>query len=140
MIIVSACLAGMNCAYDGRSRTCKAVVELVKNGEAIPVCPEQLGGLTTPRNPVEIVAGRVKDRSGKDFTLEFDIGALEVLKIAQLCGAETAILKSRSPSCGHGQVYDGSFNHTLTDGDGFTAALLKAHGISVLDETNVICR
>jgi len=140
MIIVSACLAGMNCAYDGKSRTCNAVVELVKNGEAIPVCPEQLGGLSTPRNPVEIVAGRVKDRSGKDFTLEFEIGALEVLKIAQLCGAETAILKSRSPSCGHGQVYDGSFNHTLTDSDGFTAALLKAHGISVLDETNVICR
>jgi len=140
MIIVSACLAGVNCAYDGKSRTCNAVIELVKNGEAIPVCPEQLGGLSTPRNPVEIVAGRVKDRSGKDFTLEFERGALEVLKIAQLCGAETAILKSRSPSCGHGKVYDGSFNHQLIEGDGFTAALLKANGISVLDENNVICK
>jgi len=140
MIIVSACLAGVNCAYDGKSRTCNAVVELVKNGEAIPVCPEQLGGLTTPRNPVEISNGRIKDSSGNDFTAEFNKGAAEVLKIARLCGAETAILKSRSPSCGHGKVYDGSFDHQLIEGDGFTAALLKANGIRVLDENNVICK
>jgi len=140
MIIVSACLAGVNCAYDGKNRTCEAVVEMVKNGEAIPVCPEQLGGLTTPRNPVEILNGRVMDKSGHELTEQFKRGAAESLQIAQLCGAETAILKSRSPSCGHGKVYDGSFKHKLIDGDGFTAALLKENGIKILDETNFICK
>ena len=131
MMIVSACLAGFPCRYDGKARPCAQVVELVKAGKAIPVCPEQLGGLPTPRTSCEIREGRVVDADGRDRTEAFRRGARAVLQIAQTYGATEALLQSRSPSCGSGRIYDGSFTKTLTAGDGVTARLLKENGIQV---------
>ena len=131
MLIVSACLAGFPCRYDGKARPCAQVVELVKAGKAIPVCPEQLGGLPTPRTSCEIREGRVVDADGRDRTEAFQRGAKAVLRIAQTYGATEALLQSRSPSCGSGWIYDGSFTKTLTAGDGVTARLLKENGIQV---------
>ena len=132
MMIVSACLAGFPCRYDGKARPCAQVVELVKAGKAIPVCPEQLGGLPTPRTSCEIREGRVVDADGRDRTEAFRRGARAVLQIAQTYGATEALLQSRSPSCGSGRIYDGSFTKTLTAGDGVTARLLKENGIQVI--------
>ena len=131
MMIVSACLAGFPCRYDGKARPCAQVVELVRAGKAIPVCPEQLGGLPTPRTSCEIREGRVVDADGRDRTEAFHCGARAVLQIAQTYGATEALLQSRSPSCGSGWIYDGSFTKTLTAGDGVTARLLKENGIQV---------
>ena len=131
MMIVSACLAGFPCRYDGKARPCAQVVELVRAGKAIPVCPEQLGGLPTPRTSCEIREGRVVDAEGYDRTEAFRRGARAVLEIAQTYGATEALLQSRSPSCGSGRIYDGSFTKTLTAGDGVTARLLKENGIQV---------
>ena len=131
MMIVSACLAGFPCRYDGKARPCAQVVELVRAGKAIPVCPEQLGGLPTPRTSCEIRDGRVVDAEGYDRTEAFRRGARAVLEIAQTYGATEALLQSRSPSCGSGRIYDGSFTKTLTAGDGVTARLLKENGIQV---------
>ena len=131
MMIVSACLAGFPCRYDGKARPCAQVVELVRAGKAIPVCPEQLGGLPTPRTSCEIRDGRVVDAEGYDRTEAFRRGARAVLRIAQTYGATEALLQSRSPSCGSGRIYDGSFTKTLTAGDGVTARLLKENGIQV---------
>ncbi len=131
MMIVSACLAGFPCRYDGKARPCAQVVELVRAGKAIPVCPEQLGGLPTPRTSCEIREGRVVDADGRDRTEAFERGARAVLRIAQTYGATEALLQSRSPSCGSGWIYDGSFTKTLTAGDGVTARLLKENGIQV---------
>ncbi|MBQ6866768.1 MAG: DUF523 domain-containing protein [Clostridia bacterium] len=131
MMIVSACLAGFPCRYDGKARPCAQVVELVRAGKAIPVCPEQLGGLPTPRTSCEIREGRVVDADGRDRTEAFQRGAKAVLRIAQTYGATEALLQSRSPSCGSGWIYDGSFTKTLTAGDGVTARLLKENGIQV---------
>ena len=131
MMIVSACLAGFPCRYDGKARPCAQVVELVRAGKAIPVCPEQLGGLSTPRTSCEIREGRVVDAEGYDRTEAFRRGARAVLRIAQTYGATEALLQSRSPSCGSGRIYDGSFTKTLTAGDGVTARLLKENGIQV---------
>ena len=131
MMIVSACLAGFPCRYDGKARPCAQVVELVRAGKAIPVCPEQLGGLPTPRTSCEIREGRVVDADGRDRTEAFRRGARAVLRIAQTYGATEALLQSRSPSCGSGRIYDGSFTKTLTAGDGVTARLLKENGIQV---------
>lgn len=132
MMIVSACLAGFPCRYDGKSKPCAEVVELVKAGKAIPVCPEQLGGLPTPRPPCEILAGRVVDRNGADRTESFQQGAQAVLALAQTYGAAQALLQNRSPSCGTGWIYDGTFSKTLIAGDGITARLLQENGIQVI--------
>ena len=132
MMIVSACLAGFPCRYDGKSKPCAEVVELVKAGKAIPVCPEQLGGLPTPRPPCEILAGRVIDRNGADRTESFQQGAQAVLTLAQTYGAAQALLQNRSPSCGTGWIYDGTFSKTLIAGDGITARLLQENGIQVI--------
>ena len=132
MMIVSACLAGFPCRYDGKSKPCAEVVELVKAGKAIPVCPEQLGGLPTPRPPCEILAGRVVDRNGTDRTESFQQGAQAVLALAQTYGAAQALLQNRSPSCGTGWIYDGTFSKTLIAGDGITARLLQENGIQVI--------
>lgn len=137
MKIVSACLAGLLCRYDGKSNTCEAVRLMVERGEAVPVCPEQLAGMTTPRPPAESVDGRVMTIDGQDVTDDFRKGAEEVLRIARTHGCREAILKARSPSCGSGRVYDGTFSKTLVDGDGVTAALLKSHGISVKTEEQI---
>lgn len=142
MIIVSACLAGINCRYDGGNNLNKEIRDMVVRGEAMPVCPEQLGGCPTPRPPVEILKGtgadvldgrcRVVKKDGNDVTQQFIKGANEVLKIAKLIGAKKAILKSKSPSCGFGKIYDGTFEGVLAEGNGVTAELLKRNGIEVL--------
>jgi uncharacterized protein YbbK (DUF523 family) len=134
MIIVSACLAGVQCRYDGAGKPCEAVIRLVAEGKAMPVCPEQLGGLTTPRLSSEIRDGKVVRKDGVDVTGEFERGAREALKLAQLVGAREAILKSRSPSCGVGKIYDGNFNGILIDGDGVFTALCRKNGIEVKTE------
>jgi len=131
MIIVSACLAGIRCALDGKDRACEKVIELVREGKAIPLCPEQLGGLPTPRPAAEKRGERVYRKDGSDVTEEFRRGAEEVLRIAKLVNAEEAIMKARSPSCGSGKIYDGTFQGILIDGDGVCAKLLKENGIIV---------
>lgn len=133
MIIVSACLAGYRCRYDGKICPDEAIVDLVGRGEAIPVCPEMMGGLPCPRIPSERTADgtRVVTREGGDVTDAFVLGAEETLRLARLYGCEKAILKARSPSCGCGQVYDGTFSGTLIAGDGVTAQLLRENGVAV---------
>ena len=133
MIIVSACLAGYRCRYDGKTVPDDAIVDLVRTGNAIPVCPEMLGGLPCPRVPSERTADgeRVVTKEGTDVTEAFRRGADETLRLAQLYGCTRAILKARSPSCGKGTVYDGTFSGTLREGDGVTAELLMKHGITV---------
>jgi uncharacterized protein YbbK (DUF523 family) len=141
VIIVSACLAGIECKYDLTSAKDDKVVRLVAQGAAIPVCPEQLGGLTTPRPPAEIVGGSGEDvlsgkakvitQDGKDVTQNFIKGAKEVLKIAKLVNATHAILKSKSPSCSIGKIYDGSFKGKLISGDGVCTSLLLQNGIKI---------
>jgi uncharacterized protein YbbK (DUF523 family) len=137
MIIVSGCLAGLQCRYDGGAKPSAEVMRLVAEGQALPLCPEQLGGLTTPRLPAEITGGRVIRKDGVDVTAEFQRGAEEGLKLAQLAGARLAILKARSPSCGAGQIYDGTFSGTIIRGDGVFAALCRAHGIEVKTELDL---
>lgn len=134
MLLVSACLAGIPCRWDGEEKGEDPIVELVRRGEAILVCPEQLGGLTTPRSPSELRDGRVVSREGRDVTEEFRRGAEIALAVAERYGCTEAILKARSPSCGSGRIYDGSFSGRLVSGDGVTAALLKARGIRVYSE------
>ncbi len=133
MIIVSACLAGYRCRYDGKTVPNEEIVALMKRGEAIPVCPEMLGGLPCPRTPSERTADgtRVLMRDGKDVTEAYQKGAFETLRMANMYGCTHAILKARSPSCGCGKIYDGTFSGTLRDGDGVTAALLLENGITV---------
>ena len=131
MLIVSACLAGVNCNYRGRNSENVSVVELVKNSRAIMVCPEQLGGLTTPRPPAEIKNGRVLTKEGADITEAFLAGANEVLRICKKFNCQKAILKSNSPSCGCGKIRSGNFDGSLVDGYGITAALLREQGIEI---------
>lgn len=144
MKLVSACLCGVNCKYNGKNNLKLNLVELLHDGDVIPVCPEQLGGLPTPRLPAEINAGSGQDvlagngkvltTNGDDVTDMYVKGAYETLKIAQMAGVDTAILKSRSPSCGSKYIYDGSFSYKLRQADGVTVALLKESGIRVMDE------
>ena len=138
MMLVSACLAGWSCRWNGSSAENEKVVELVKEGKAIPICPEVLGGLPTPRKACEILAsGRVCSEDGEDFTDEFKRGAEAVLELCKKYGAHKAILKSKSPSCGNNKTYDGSFSGTLMDADGVTAKLLKENGIEVISENDL---
>lgn len=134
MKIVSACLAGINCRYDGASKPNAKIIKLVKAGKAIPVCPEQLAGLPTPRQQAEQKNGRVFTVGGTDVTAIFERGALEALKIAKKASCEEAILKARSPSCGVGKIYDGSFSGKLAGGDGIFTKLLKKQGINCITE------
>ena len=113
------------------------VVELLKDHDLIPVCPEIMGGLPTPRIPSEINGNEVITRGGKNVTKQYQKGAEETLKIAKLYNCHTAILKEKSPSCGCGKVYDGTFTGTLINGDGITARLLKEHGIKITGETTL---
>ena len=134
MKLCSACLLGIKCRYNGESKPDKKVIALSKTETLIPVCPEQLGGLPTPRIPAEQKGSTVFTKEGKDVTAEFAKGAEETLKIAQLFSIKEAILKQRSPSCGCGQIYDGSFSGRVIKGDGVTTALLKKNGIKVASE------
>jgi uncharacterized protein YbbK (DUF523 family) len=137
MIIVSACLAGLHCRYDGGEKSNEEVMRLVAGGKAIPVCPEQLGGLTTPRLPCEIVNGRVMRKDGVDVTAEFERGARDSLALAKLAGANEAILKAKSPSCGAGRIYDGTFSGQVVSGDGLFAALCRQEGITLRTEEDL---
>jgi uncharacterized protein YbbK (DUF523 family) len=136
-IIVSACLAGMETNYLGEATPHPKVINLVRQGKAIPVCPEQLGGLTTPRTPAERTGESVVTVDGRDVTAQFKKGAEEVARLVELTGAELAILKAKSPSCGVGCTYDGSFSDTLVDKDGVTAEILIKMGIELLTEENL---
>lgn len=139
-ILISACLLGLPCRYDGASKPQPWAEALAARHELVPVCPEQLGGLPTPRAPSERQGSRVVMNTGADVTAQYERGAACTLTLYRLLGCEAAILKERSPSCGCGQVYDGSFSGTLTSGDGVTAALLKAHGIPVYGESEAMAR
>lgn len=135
--LCSACLLGIKCRYDGRSKPNKKVIDLSRKEILIPVCPEQLGGLPTPREGPEQQGKKVITKSGKDVTKNFKMGAEQVLKLAKLFGIKKAILKQRSPSCGCGQIYDGTFSNRIIKGDGVTASLLKKNKIKVITEENL---
>ena len=144
MKMISACLIGCECRYDQKSCLDEDLEQLLREGKVIPVCPEQLGGLPTPRPPAEIIGGdgfdvldgraRIVDQTGNDVTDEFLAGAQQVLKLAKTVGATSAILKENSPSCGSSFVYDGSFSGKKVPGVGLTAALFKRNGIEVRSE------
>lgn len=136
-LLISACLYGQKCRYDGRDNLISGLDLLKDKCNLIPVCPEVYGGLSTPRNPSEIVGDRVVMSSGKDVTAEYARGAEIALETAHRHDCKIALMKAKSPSCGSGKVYDGTFSKTLTDGDGITVRLLKAHGIKVFDETQI---
>jgi uncharacterized protein YbbK (DUF523 family) len=136
-VLVSACLAGEPCRYNGSAAPHPAVLELVARGLAVPVCPEVLGGLPTPRKPVELRAGRAVEATGADRTEAFLAGARKALGLCRERSCASAVLKARSPSCGCGQVYDGSFSGRLVQGDGLFAALLKAEGVRVCTEEDL---
>ncbi len=136
-ILVSACLLGVACRYDGKSKPVDEVIKLSKSYGLVPVCPEILGGLPTPRIPCEIRNGRVINYEGEDKTAEYTRGAQEVLRLARLLDCDTAVLKKKSPSCGSGEIYDGSFTENAVSGYGICAELLRANGIRVLDETGI---
>ena len=138
-VLVSACLLGVACRYDGASKGLPDSVlrELMARHTLVPACPEQLGGLPTPRAPAERLGSRGVARTGADVTDAYTRGAQQTLAIAQRCGCTAALLKQRSPSCGKGEIYDGTFTGTRVPGDGVTAALLSAHGIRVYGEDDV---
>lgn len=143
-IMISACLAGVNCKYNGKSNQIELFERLAEDKNVILVCPEQLGGCPTPRPTAEIIGNggcgvldgnaKVKRNDGTDATKEFLLGAEIVLKIAKENKLELAVLKSKSPSCGCGKIYDGSFSGRLIDGNGVTTELLIRNGIQVMTE------
>ena len=147
MLIVSACLVGVNCKYDGGNNDNNKVKEFLKDKEYVIICPEQLGGLTTPRKPSEInnIGGqevlkgnsKVISCENKDVTKNFIQGAEETLKIAKEHNAKTAILKAGSPSCGYKKIYDGTFLGNKIQGMGVTAAILNKENIALLDEDDI---
>lgn len=136
-ILVSACLLGVCCRYDGDSKPDPRVINLREKYLLIPICPEVDGGLPTPRTPSERVGERVLMRDGKDVTRNYNDGAELALSKAKEFGCRAAILKARSPSCGSGKIYDGSFTGNLIDGDGVCAELLKKNGIAVYTEDEI---
>ena len=136
-ILVSACLLGVNCRYSGKGELCQELQKLMKEHHLIPVCPEQLGGLATPRTPAERVKDRVVTQMGEDVTAQYEKGARETAGLAELFGCRCAGLKERSPSCGNGRIYDGTFSRQLVSGDGTAAALLKERGVRIFGETEI---
>lgn len=133
-LLISACLLGVCCRYDQSQAVDDIVCLLAKKHELVPVCPEQLGGLATPREPAEILNNRVITKSKTDVTAQFERGAAETLKIAKALGCTAAVLKQRSPSCGCGEIYDGSFSGSKIVGNGITARLLIQNGVCVVSE------
>ena len=133
-ILVSACLLGTNCKYNGSNNKNDKVLEYIKDKEVIPICPEIMGGLSTPRTPSEIINNKVITKDGIDVTNNYIKGAEEVLYLAKLFNIKKALLKSKSPSCGKGKIYDGTFNNNLIDGNGITTKLLIDNGINVINE------
>lgn len=136
-ILVSACLLGKNCKYNGGNNLNQGVLDFIEGHEVIGVCPEQLGGLSTPRLPAEIVDGVVTNKEGVSVDAEFRKGAQTALAVALEKKVDLAILQSRSPSCGVKEIYDGSFSGKKIKGQGVFAKLLSAHGIKVLDAEDI---
>lgn len=136
-ILVSACLMGVGCRYDGKSNQLPQLEQLMKQHTCIPVCPEIFGGLPTPRVPAERQGSKIMTQDGQDVTQQFVRGTAEVLRLADLYHCKAALLKERSPSCGSGQIYDGTFTKTLTEGDGLTAEMLKRKDIAVYGESQI---
>lgn len=136
-ILVSACLLGKNCKYNGGNNLNQRVLDFIEGHEVIGVCPEQLGGLSTPRLPAEIVAGVVMNKEGVSVDAQFRKGAQAALAVALENKVDLAILQSRSPSCGVKEIYDGSFSGKKIKGQGVFAKLLSARGIKVLDAEDV---
>ena len=136
-ILVSACLLGESCRYDGKSKPCERVIALKDTYNLIPICPEVMGGLPTPRVPSEICGERVLMKDGRDVTENYNRGAQIALEIARQNACTVAILKEKSPSCGSGLIHNGLFDGGLVDGDGITTRLLKNEGIRVLGESEI---
>ena len=136
-ILVSACLLGIGCRYDGKHKADPEVLKLKERYNLIPVCPEIFGGLPTPRIPSERIGDKVIMEDGRDVTENYQKGAEEALELCRIYNIKTAILKERSPSCGKGFVYDGTFTGVLTERDGVTAELLLSAGIRVIGESEI---
>ncbi len=136
-ILVSACLLGLPCRYDGKSKPCDQLIALAGKHTLIPVCPEQLGGLPTPRPPAEIRGDRVRTDTGADVTDAYRLGADCAARVYAINRCDCAVLKARSPSCGRGVIYDGTFSGRLTAGDGVTAAALARAGAAVYTEDEI---
>lgn len=150
MILVSSCLCGEKCKYDGGDNLNKNVLKYLEGEEIVQVCPEVMGGLSTPRTPSEIVGGSAKDviqgkakvltQSGEDVTASFLKGAYKTLEVARQFQIKKAILKAKSPSCGKGRIYDGTFQRQLIAGNGITAQILSEEGIEILTELEVVTK
>ncbi len=136
-ILVSACLLGVNCKYNGKNNKNEKLINYLKDKEVIPICPEIYGGLQTPRNPAEIIENEVITIDNKNVTLEYIKGAKETLFIAQLFNVKKAILKAKSPSCGNNETYDGTFSKKIVNRPGITAKLLLENGIKVINEEEI---
>lgn len=136
-ILVSACLLGMHCRYDGNGVMQEEMKRLSKEHNLIPVCPEIYGGLSTPRDPAERVGERIITKAGHDVTAQYTKGAEEILALCKFYDCHYAILKERSPSCGYGKIYDGTFSGKLVDGNGVTAQLLSEQGVMVYGESRI---
>ena len=138
MYFVSACLLGINCKYNGKNNKSEKILDFLKDKKFVPICPEQLGGLSTPREPVEIMGKKVKDKDGNDFTSEFSKGAKETLKVISLYkNIEGIILKEGSPSCGITKIADGTFSKKKIKGSGVTAKLLRKNGYNLISEFDI---
>lgn len=138
MILVSACLAGWNCRFKSDNKENEKIIQLIKDGKAIPICPEQLIGLPTPRKACEgPINGKTFSEDGEDFTEIFTKAAKATLELCKKYNCDKAILKAYSPSCGCNEIYDGTFTGKLIKGDGITARLLKENGIEVLNENEI---
>lgn len=143
MYLISGCLLGHNCKYNGGNNHNQEVVDFCKEHQYCIVCPESMSGLPTPRPPAEYVGGRIMDREGNDVTEAFERGTVlsleRAFREADRCGEkiEGAILKANSPSCGSGKIYDGSFSGELIAGDGCFTAKLKERGIKVISEKEI---
>lgn len=141
MYLVSACLLGVNCRYNGKNNFNQRLFEYFKEAELFPICPEVIGGLSIPRQPCEIVevedGNKVYDINGDDKTVKFIEGAQKTLKIAELLNIKKAIFMERSPSCGVHRIYDGNFNNKLITGRGITTSLLEKNGVKVYSDSEL---
>lgn len=135
-IAISSCLLGINCKYNGKSNYNEDIIKLKEKYEIVPICPEVLGGLPTPRIPSEIINNKVVNQEGIDVTFEYVTGANKALQILKENNIKIAILKAKSPSCGKGEIYDGTFSHTIIEGNGITTKLFIENDILVLNEYN----
>lgn len=137
-IAISSCLLGIPCKYNGQSNKNEEILKLQEKFELIPICPEVLGGLPIPRIPAEIIGTNVINQVGVDVTINYNLGAQKALQIIKDNNISIVILKSKSPSCGLGQVYDGTFTHTLIEGNGIAAELFIKNNIKVYTENNFL--